>query len=216
MGIISLDGRSLVEPLVAPMSNPDLENARKEAFANRSELKRLTALKDSAEANLKTAKSGYLPVLSGTASIGYADKNFPPDGNVWQVGLNLSIPIFSGYATVEQVKESVAFRQIADEQLRDAKLQINLEVESAFRDMNEASARIDSTFKEMEAAKENRMLAEGRYREGVGNIIEITDAQSQALNGETAHIRAVYDYQIALAGFNWAVGKDESVPQEIK
>jgi outer membrane protein TolC len=46
-----------------------------------------------------------------------------------------------------------------------------------------------------------------RYREGVGNIIEVTDSQSQALEAETAHIQAIYDYDTALARLDRAVGK---------
>ena len=65
-----------------------------------------------------------------------------------------------------------------------------------------------STEKEVAAATENQTLAMGRYQEGVGNIIEVTDAQSQALDAETAHIQAIYDYYTALARLDRAVGKE--------
>ena len=52
------------------------------------------------------------------------------------------------------------------------------------------------------------MLVIERYQEGVGNIIEVTDAQSQALDAETAHIQAIYDYHTALARLDRAVGKE--------
>ena len=65
-----------------------------------------------------------------------------------------------------------------------------------------------STEKEIEAANESRLLAEGRYKEGVGSIIEVTDAQTLALDAQTAHIQAKYDYYTALARLNRAVGKE--------
>ena len=208
MGIDSLEDRTLAASETISPALPELNSAQKDALANRAELKRLAAIKDSAAANLKTAKSGYLPILSGTAGIGYADGEFPPDGEVWAVGLNLTVPIFSGFSTVEQEKEAVALMRVVEAQETDVRLQIIKETESAWRGMKEASSRIASTEKEMAAARENRVLAEGRYKEGAGNIIEITDAQSQALNGETAHIQAIYDYHIALARFNRALGKE--------
>ena len=208
MGITSLEDRTLVESETISAALPELSKAQQKAIANRAELKRLAAIKDSAAANLKTAKSGYLPILSGIVSIGYADKTAPPDGEVWAVGLNLTVPIFSGFSTVEQEKEAVALMRVVEAQETDVRLQIVKETEFAWRGMKEASSRIASTEKEMAAARENRILAEGRYHEGVGNIIEITDAQSQALNGETAHIQAIYDYHIASARFNRAVGKE--------
>lgn len=208
LGIPSLGDRPLVEFSPSAVTMPELSLIQKDAFANRAELKRLAALESSAAASLKTAKSGYLPVLSGTASVGYADKDFPPESNVWAVGLNLTIPLFSGFATVEQVKEAVALRNAVAAQQNNERLQIGKEVESAWLGIREASARMVSTDKEVAAADENRALAEGRYHEGVGSIIEVTDAQSQALDAKTAHIQAVYDYQTALARLDRAVGKD--------
>ncbi|GFO53591.1 protein CyaE [Geomonas sp. Red276] len=208
LGIPSLGDRTLAEPSSPSVTLPERLQVQKDAIANRAELKRLAALESSAAASLKTAKSGYLPILSGTASVGYADKDFPPGSNVWAVGLNLTVPLFSGFSTVEQVKEAVALQSVVEAQQNNQRLQIVKEVESAWLGVGEASARMLSTEKEVVAADENRTLAEGRYHEGVGSIIEVTDAQSQSLDAKTAHIQAVYDYRTALARLDRAVGKD--------
>lgn len=208
MGIPSLEDRPLAESPQSPLTVPELPRVRQDAFANRAELKRLAALETSAAAALKSAKSGYLPTLSGTASVGYADRDFPPGSSVWGVGLNLTIPLFSGFSTTEQVKEAVALQSAVAAQKSNQRLQIGKEVETAWLGIGEASARMASTEKEVAAAEENRALAEGRYQEGVGTIIEVTDAQSQALDAQTAHIQAVYDYQTAVARLDRAVGKD--------
>lgn len=208
IGIPSLEERALVEPVTASAAVPERSQVRREAFANRAELKRLDALKGAASANLKTARSGYLPTLSGTASVGYADRDFPPGGNVWGVGLNLTVPLFSGFSTVEQEKEAVASLRGVEARHNNQRLQIIKDVESAWLGVRETTARIASTDKEVAAAKENQALSMGRYQEGVGNIIEVTDAQSLALDAETAHIQAVYDYHTALARLDRAVGKE--------
>ena len=208
MGVASLGERMPVEPDVAASAVPERSEAQREALVNRAELRRLTALKGAAAGNLKTARSGYLPILSGTASVGYADRDFPPGGNVWAVGLNLTVPIFSGFSTVEKKKEAVASLRAVEARENDQKLQIIKDVDSAWLGVREASARIESTGKEEAAANESRALSMGRYQEGVGTIIEVTDAQSQALDAETAHIQAVYDYHTALARLDRALGKE--------
>jgi len=208
LGIPSLDNRPLVEPLSMTVTVPERLQVQQDAIANRPELKRLAALESSAAASLKTANSGYLPILSGIASAGYSDKDFPPGGKVWVVGLNLTVPLFSGFSTVEQVKEAVALQSAVGAQQNNQRLQIIKEVESAWLGVGESSARMISTEKEVAAAEENRTLAEGRYQEGVGSIIEVTDAQSQALDAKTAQIQAGYDYHIALARLDRAVGKE--------
>jgi len=208
MGVPLLENRLLVEPPTVTESVPGRDQARHEAFINRAELKRLTALKSSAAAALKTARSGYFPLLTGSASAGYADKDFPPGGNVWAIGLNLTIPLFSGFSTVAQTQEAVAALRAIEAQHNDLKLQIAKEVEAARLGVREATARIDSTGKEVVAARENRSLAMGRYQEGVGTIIEVTDAQSQSLDAETSNIQAVYDYHTALARLHRAAGQE--------
>lgn len=208
MGIPSLGERSLAEPSPALLAVPERGQAQQEAISNRAELHQLMALRSAASANLKTAKSSYLPIFSGTASVGYADRDFPPNGNVWGVGLNLTIPLFSGFLSVEQVREANANINAIEARDNNLKLQITKEVESAWLGVREASARMASTEKEVAATKENQTLAEGRYHEGVGTIIEVTDAQSLALDAQTAQIQARYDYFTAMAQLDRAMGKE--------
>lgn len=209
MGMTSLGERTLAESPSAPLIPlPERGRIQQEAIQNRAELKLLTNQKTAANANLKTAKGSYLPILSGTASIGYADRDFPPAGSVWGVGLNLTMPLFSGFSSVEQVREASAVISAIEARQSNLKLQIIKEIEIAWLGRNEAAARMVSTEKEVAAAGESRALAEGRYQEGVGSIIEVTDAQSQALDAQTAHIQAMYDYYTALARFDRASGKE--------
>ena len=208
MGVPSLETDALMEPAAPIGGEPELGAVRQDALAGRAELKRLDAQKSSAVALLKTARSGYLPVLSGTASVGYADRAFPPHGTVWGVGLNLTMPLFSGFSTVQQEREAVASLKAVEARQEDQRLQVLRDVESSWLGVREATARIASTEKEVAAAVENRALAMGRYQEGVGNIIEVTDAQSQALDAKTAHIQAVYDYFTASARLDRAMGRE--------
>lgn len=55
-------------------------------------------------------------------------------------------------------------------------------------------------------ARENLELARGRYREGVGSAIEVTDAELAITTAETAGIRAQLDSEIALARLQRAMG----------
>ena len=207
MGMASLGERTLVEPPTPSLPLPERSTSQQDAVRNRAELKQFEALKSAASGNLRSAKCSYLPILSGVASVGYADRDFPPTGNVWGVGVNLTVPLFSGFSSVEQVREATATINSIEARQNNLKLQIIKEVESAWFSGNEASARMVSTEKEVAAANESKSLAEGRYQEGVGSIIEVTDAQSQALDAQTSNIQAKYDYYTALARLDRAVGK---------
>ncbi|HLA39592.1 MAG TPA: TolC family protein, partial [Candidatus Glassbacteria bacterium] len=95
MGLSSLEDRPLAEPEASAAYTPEnLASLREEALHNRSELKRLSSLKDAASGSLRSARSGYLPTLSGTASYGEAAQSLLPDGQVWALGVNLTLPVF--------------------------------------------------------------------------------------------------------------------------
>lgn len=208
MGIMSLGELQPVEPPAYSGSLPEKTFVQQSAMLNRLELQQLADLKAVATANLKTAKGSYLPTLSGTANIGYADRDFPLSNNVWGVGLNLTLPLFSGFSTVEQIKEASSAINVIEAKQSNLRLQIIKEVESAWLGVNEASARMASTDKEVSAASESKALAEARYNEGVGNIVEVTDSQTQALEAQTANIQARFDYYVALARLNRSVGSE--------
>jgi len=118
------------------------------------------------------------------------------------------MPLFSGFSSVEQVREANANISAIQARQNNLKLQLVKEAEFAWLGGSEAAARMLSTKKEVAAAEENKALAEGRYHEGVGSIIEVTDAHTLALDAQTAHIQAVYDYRTALARLDRAVGKE--------
>jgi len=209
MGVMSLDDRPLLETEPAACPVPEnLPALRDEALNGRSELKRLTALRDAASGSLRSAKSGYLPSLSGTASYGEAAQSMLPEGKVWALGVNLSLPVFSGFATQNQVREADAQIQGVEAQQKTLRMQIGKEVESAWLGIKESRARFEQNIKEMAAAQESQRLAMERYREGLGTMVEAIDAQSQALNAETARIQAGYDEKIALARLDRALGKE--------
>lgn len=207
MGGDSFGDRAVAEP--EPVTAPDAQLAalKEQAFRALPDLKQLQSRKEAAQGGLETARAGYLPTLSATAGYGYADKDIPPDGKVWTLGVNLTVPLFSGFSTGEQVREASAALWEADARIENLRLQVGREVEAAWLAEREATARIAATDKELEAARESQSLALERYREGVGSIIEATDSQAQALNAESAHIRAVYDRNVAVARLERAIGR---------
>jgi outer membrane protein TolC len=130
-----------------------------------------------------------------------------PEGQIWALGVNLTLPVFSGFATQEQVREADAAMHGVEAQHRNLRMQVAKEVESAWLGITEAQARLAASGKEAEAAQESQRLAMERYREGLGTMIEAIDAQAQALSAETARIQAGYDQRIAEARLDRALGR---------
>jgi outer membrane protein TolC len=177
-----------------------------EAERNRPELKSLRERERAAAQAVRFARGGYLPVLAGAAGFGYGGDEAPLDRN-YTVGVTLSVPLFSGFLTREQVKEAEASLSSVRHELTDARRRVLLQVEQAAYGVSEASERIGARKKEREASDENLRLATARYEVGAGDIIEMIDAQVQMTQADTATIDAQYDYSVSVATLLRAVGR---------
>jgi len=122
------------------------------------------------------------------------------------VQLSLNIPIFDGFKTTNRVEETLHNYNSVKAQEEDRKQQVALEVEQSYLNMINTQERIKATQAAARAAKENLDLANGRYQVGVGSIIEATDAQALYTDAETSYVRTLYDYKIAEAQLQRAMG----------
>ncbi len=177
-----------------------------EAERNRPELKSLRERERAAALGVRFARGGHLPTLAGAAGYGYAADETPLDQG-YNVGVTLSVPLFSGFLTREQVKEAEASLSSVRHELTDARRRVLLQVEQAAYGVSEASERIGARKKEREASDENLRLATARYEVGAGDIIEMIDAQVQMTQADTATIDAQYDYSVSVATLLRAVGR---------
>ncbi len=177
-----------------------------EAEKNRPELKSLREQERAAAYSVRYARGGYLPSLTGSAGYGYAAEDMPLQEN-YLLGVTLTYPLFSGFLTREQVREALASLASIRHGLTDSRRQVRLQVEQAGYGVGEAAERIVARTKERDASEENLRLATARYEVGVGDIIEMIDAQVQMTTADTAAIDAQYDYSVSLATLLRAMGR---------
>ncbi len=189
-----------------------LKDARETAYSLRPELKDFDAQRKAQDSAIATARRGHLPDILFNSSYGRrgnsrgSNDTFPMDVN-WAVGFNVNVPIFNGFETSYQVKEAMGnYGEIKalEDQTRQ---QIALDVERSYLNLIGAGERIKATESAVRSAKENLDLSNGRYRVGVGSIIEITEAQVINTQAQTNHIQAITDHKIFEADLAKAMGQ---------
>ena len=75
-------------------------------------------------------------------------------------------------------------------------------------DLGRAREAIGVSERARAQARENLELAEGRYQAGVGNVIELIDAQVQRASAEAEYVRSLYAFQTAVAELERAIGQE--------
>ncbi|AKJ07315.1 outer membrane protein [Archangium gephyra] len=159
------------------------------------------------ELQISATRGGYWPRLS--ASVSGSQAGADPTKLQW--GLNgqvgLSWPLFEGGITRAQVREQEANLTNLQAQRDALRQQVRLEVERAQLAVNAASESVSATEEALANARERLRLAEGRYRAGVGNIIELSDAQLSATNAAVQRVQATYNLATARTELARALGR---------
>ena len=63
-------------------------------------------------------------------------------------------------------------------------------------------------------AEEGLRVANLRFQNGIGTQLEILSAQSALTQARTNYIQAIYDYQMAVAKYDKAIGKGLPLEKE--
>jgi len=180
------------------------EGAMEKAYKNRPDIKSITAKMQASESSIELAKKGYYPVLTGNAAYNWSGEEFPLDHG-WNMGATLSFPIFSGFSTKHQVEEANANLNVLKANKESLRQRVFLEVQQAYLNLKDAEERIPTAELTVKRAEENFEIANGRYATGVGNPIEVTDAEVALSNAKTSYIQALYDYKVAQASLEKAM-----------
>lgn len=181
------------------------EQALDTAMKNRQDLLGYKLKLESARQNVKLSRTGYAPSINATGSYGWSGGDFPLYDR-WSVGAGVSIPIFSGLSTYNSVKEAQNNMLSAYYNLTSAEQDILLEIKEAYLNVQDSKSKIPVAEITRTQAQENYELAVGRYKVGVGNYIEVKDAETTLSDAKLAYIQAVFDYTLSIAALNKAMG----------
>jgi outer membrane protein TolC len=176
------------------------------ALENRADIKSAALKIDALKRSIDLQKKGYLPVISGNADYGYSG-NDTDMYQSWSAGIFLSVPLFTGLSTKYAVDEARADLAVATSDEVALRQSISMEVENAWLSSREALERIETGRIIVRQAEEALELAEGRYKTGVGNSIELTDAVLNLNNAKLVYINARSDYEISRARLDKAMGE---------
>ena len=201
----------IVDVLSARAVSIDEGSALERAYEHRPEMRSLVAQVRAGEQDVAQQQRALLPNVHADATYGGSGSETPLSEN-WRIGAIVDVPIFDGGLTWARIGESKANLIGLHAQEQQLRQQIALEVRRALLDVGRAEEAITVTERAAAQARENLALAEGRYQTGVGNVIELVDAQAARASADADHVRALYDHQTAIATLEQAIAEELSPP----
>jgi len=119
----------------------------------------------------------------------------------------ISWPIFNGLLTTHQMEEARLRRNAIEHSIADLRQRILLEVKTAFLDWQNAHQEIQEALVTLDASRVELALAQKRYAAGLGNIIELTDAERDFIQDKANYVNTLYAFAVAKAGLERAAGQ---------
>jgi TolC family type I secretion outer membrane protein len=159
-----------------------------------------------AESNISVQQSLTRPSISAFGTFGASQSSPGSDPRSGAVGLQLNIPLFTGYRNtyrVYQAREQLETQTASRDRLAS---DITLDVWRAYQDLRTQRQSLDTSNDLVASAQENYNVALARYKAGVGTITDLLNAQSALVSAELQRIRARYQWNLAKATLAKAIG----------
>jgi len=187
------------EPVVPPPA--DVSQLISQAMIMRPEILALDFNYQSAQKFRIAERDLMLPSIRAIGAVGGAPARDDRITSSWfgAVGVNVEIPIFNGFLFSARAHEADLRAQAARDQLRDLRNRISRDVRDSWLNANSAFDRLSVTRQLLDQANLALDLAQTRYNLGLGNIVELSQAQLQQTQALITNTQAGYDYRLALA-----------------
>lgn len=198
MGLNSVDR---LKPVDTSLELPEwgIDTVRRYAQTTRPDVAVSSLQVALAQTRIRLAKAEYYPTVSASAGYSWGDQTFPPQNTSYNVGLFLSVPLINEPALSGAVGQAKANYEASVERFRNSELTATQEAVTAYFSLQEARGREAAATEALKAAQENYRLASERYKVGVGNSLEVSQAQRQLVEARTQELQARFDVQNAIS-----------------
>jgi outer membrane protein TolC len=177
-----------VDTLIAKAikSRPDLAAAQAEFERSRSQV--------------SVARANRLPslVLNGTGGLTYAT-SLPQGEDSYALSVSLRIPLFAGFSRLYDQREATALADAAAARADALGQQVVFEVFSSYYALQTAARRVRTSEVLLTSATQSSEVALGRYRAGVGSVLDLLAAQTALADARAQQVLARLEWNTSLA-----------------
>lgn len=180
------------------------------AKASRPDLVAAEAQARAARASASAATKAGLPSIEISGGAGHTLFNDDRPGvKNYSLGLNVRIPLFSGFRDTYVRRQADALAAQAEAARDTLYRQTELDVWQAYYDVQTAASTIGSSEAQVKSAEQTAEATLARYQAGFGSILDLITAQQDESNARVQQIQSYLDWFTALARLTFSAGVNE-------
>jgi outer membrane protein len=171
-----------------------------EGIKRRPELAAVRSEALSAEAHARSTRAEQFPTVetnAGLQRLYYIDPWTA--SNNYQASVSISFPLFDGFMRRNDYLQAKAEADAAKARVASFQQQVGLQIWTSYFQLNTSGERIKTTRKLLASAEESYEVASGRYREGVGSILDVLAAQNALEEARAQDVRTRTEWLLALS-----------------
>lgn len=181
------------------------DDAIQKAYETRPEYLAAKKKADASKLLIRSSKRAFAPDINAFGSYTSGGKSAADDYG-YQIGAQLQYTTTNLFLLKKQVEEARATYKKDAADLEKTRQSVYLEVKQAYIQLNNARESVPVARLSMQNAEEQYNLASGRYKVGLGDVIELKDAETTYRNAQLDYYNSLLNYNIAAANLERVVG----------
>jgi outer membrane protein len=198
VGIVLTDSLSTLPLDVATTERAALEAA----FRGRNDLQALTLQAEAARQQALSIRKERLPTVGVLADYGLSQRNGRSFLPTYDLGVQLSVPIFDGFRREGRVAEQESVAHDLETRVRDLRAQVEADVRTAVLNLTSSTEAVAAARERLGLAEQEVAQARERFQAGVAGNADVITAALGLNNARTQLVDALTAYQasrVALA-----------------
>ena len=189
-----------------PADIPAADQALETALASRADWKAQEELERNAKLGYSASRWERLPSVSAFGDYGTIGNSFSNAFPTRTYGVQLRVPVFDGGRMDYVRSESASLLRQQRIRSADLRARIELEIRLALDSIRSASEQVTVAQDGLKLAENELAQAQRRFRAGVTNSVEVTDAQNRLARARDNQIAALFGYESARLDLGQAMG----------
>jgi TolC family type I secretion outer membrane protein len=169
------------------------------AITERPDLAAVRANADRARARIREVRAQGLPTIGLAGSTGVTWFGGGSSTKPYSASIALRWPLFTGFRNTYDIREAELEAQVAREDIRALEQRVNLQVWTSYFSLQTATQRLTTARDLLNSAQQSAEVATGRYRSGVGSILDVLTAESALENARAQEVQARTDWFLSVA-----------------
>lgn len=183
------------------------------SIAGNTSLRSLDIQKKLLDKNIDMKKYAWIPTLAASFNLSwlslsngspFRNQEFNPFSNV---GLALSVPIFSGGSKYYGLKQAQVQRKELDLQRENLVNSLNIQVELAIDNINREAKQISTSEEGVRQAKKAYDIMQKSFDIGAASYLDLRDSELANTTAQLTYLQAIYNYLVSTSELDMLLGK---------